>query len=95
MAKDAEGKKGKKSKEEDLADRRRHQAMRHRGMRRDDKRPSSGDGGGGCPSFTCTAARCEGLGGRGRWVPRRGDPTLLTCTALPCKGIAAVGSSGR
>ena len=71
MAKDAEGKNGKKSKEEDLADRRRHQAMRHRGMRRDDKRPSSGDGGGGCPSFTCTAARCEGLCGRGRWVPLR------------------------
>jgi hypothetical protein len=41
--------------------------------------------------FTCTAARCEGLGGRGRWVPLRGDPSLLTCTALPCKGVAAVG----
>jgi hypothetical protein len=46
---------------------------------------------GGMGRFTCTAARCGGLGGRGRWVPLRGDPSLLTCTALPCKGVAAVG----
>jgi len=35
---------------------------------------------GGMRKFTCTAARCGGLGGRGRWVRLRGDPSLR------CKG---------